>query len=86
MIVTSEPGSNSSLQAVLDQRRVGAFQVFVVFICAMLMLVEGADLAVIGLFAPIISKEWGPETGLFGPVSLRGSDRRALLHDASLES
>ena len=73
MIVSSESGAPSSLQAALDRRPLGALQILVVLICAIVMLVEGADLAVLGLVAPKISKEWDLATGSFGPVFSSGS-------------
>jgi len=73
MIVTEQPGSGSSVQAALDQRPIGALQVMVVLITMVVMLVEGADLAVLGLVAPKIASEWGLATGAFGPVFSSGS-------------
>ena len=73
MHIAPEPTSSSSLQIALDQRPVGGLQILVVVICMMVGLAEGADLAVLGLVAPKIAKEWSIATGSFGPVFSSGS-------------
>lgn len=73
MIVSEQSAVSSPLQDALDRRGIGFVQILVVFICGLVSLVEGADLAVLGLVAPKIAAEWSLGAGAFGPVFSSGS-------------
>src|SRR5262245_2359112 len=52
----------------LDARPIGASQIFILALMVALLMVEGLDLQLLGLLAPVIVKEWGVTRAAFGPA------------------
>jgi len=52
----------------LDQRPLGATQIRIVLLMQLLLMVEGLDLQLLGLLAPVILEEWGMARAAFGPA------------------
>lgn len=46
------------VQSIIDSRKVGRFQLGVVFLCGLVVLLDGLDTQVIGYLAPAVSAEW----------------------------
>jgi AAHS family 4-hydroxybenzoate transporter-like MFS transporter len=57
---------------VIDDRRVGAFQIRVFALCAAVLVVDGFDVQAITYVAPAISRDWGAPRGAFGPTFASG--------------
>lgn len=57
-----------SLADRLDERPIGASQKFVLILMLVLLMVEGLDLQLLGLVAPVVVKEWGIDRAAFGPA------------------
>jgi len=47
------------LEALIDERKLGRFQIFVALLCAAALLVDGFDTMAIGYVAPALIKAWG---------------------------
>jgi AAHS family 4-hydroxybenzoate transporter-like MFS transporter len=54
--------------ALIDQRKIGAGQISVIFWCVLLFLADGYDFGVLGNIAPAILKDWGAGRAAFGSV------------------
>ncbi len=54
--------------ALIDQRKIGAGQITVIFWCVLLFLSDGYDFGVLGNIAPAILKDWGAGRAAFGGV------------------
>ena len=53
---------------VIDNGRIGAFQYLIVFLCGLVMFIDGFDTQAISYMAPLIAKEWGLSRALLGPI------------------
>jgi AAHS family 4-hydroxybenzoate transporter-like MFS transporter len=60
------------VQAFIDERRFGRFQLRVVALCALCMLLDGFDAQAIGYVAPSIVKAWHVSRGSLSPVFAAG--------------
>src|SRR5712692_8645425 len=56
------------VQALIDSRRLGGFQVLVTALCALVVLVDGFDTQAIGYVAPAIVRSWHVPRPSLGPV------------------
>ena len=54
--------------AVIDNARIGRFQIIVGFLCALVLFVDGFNTLVIGYIGPQIAKEWSISSQLYGWV------------------
>lgn len=54
--------------AVINEKRVGAFQYQVVALCALVMFLDGFDTQAISYMAPSIAREWNLRPGMLGPI------------------
>ena len=52
------PSSVIDVQALIDDRKVGRFQISVIILCGLVVLLDGLDTQVIGYLAPALSAEW----------------------------
>jgi len=52
----------------VDRSPVGAYQVRVVLLCALVALLDGLDIQAMGLVTPKLREEWGLDATAFGPV------------------
>ena len=58
----------SSVTRELDSAGFGRYQCFVVFVCALIAMLDGFDTQVIGFLAPSIAADWKVPLPAFGPV------------------
>ena len=75
-----------NVQEFIDSRRLGAFQLRVVALCAFIVLIDGFDTQAIGFVAPAIVESWHIRRADLGPVfaaSLTGLMIGALVFSAS---
>lgn len=52
----------------LDERPIKPMQIRVLALMVLLLMIEGLDLQLLGLLAPVILQEWGIERAAFGPA------------------
>lgn len=52
----------------IDEHKIGSYQIRVLLLCAVVILIDGFDLQAIGYIAPNLSKEWHLAPGALGPV------------------
>jgi MFS transporter, AAHS family, 4-hydroxybenzoate transporter len=64
--------STIDVQAFIDERKLGRFQVRVVALCALIMLIDGFDAQAIGYVAPAIIKAWHVDRASLSPVFAAG--------------
>src|SRR3989441_8506588 len=60
------------VQALIDSRRLGGFQVMVVSLCALIVLIDGFDTQAIGYVAPAIVRSWHVDRASLTPVFSAG--------------
>src|SRR2546425_10292104 len=60
------------VQALIDSRRLGGFQVKVVALCALIVLIDGFDTQAIGYVAPAIVRSWHVNRAALTPVFSAG--------------
>jgi len=60
------------LEALIDQRKLGGFQIFVAVLCAAALLVDGFDTMAIGYVAPALIKAWGIDRAAMTPAFAAG--------------
>jgi MFS family permease len=53
---------------IIDSRRIGRRQYFIVAFCALLMLFDGFDTQVISFIVPVLAKEWQLPKAVFGAI------------------
>jgi AAHS family 4-hydroxybenzoate transporter-like MFS transporter len=58
----------ADLDTCLDRGRIGAFQVIVFMLCALMVMIDGFNTQVIGLVAPAIASAWHVAPAAFGAV------------------
>ena len=54
--------------AVINEKKVGAFQYQVVALCGLVMFLDGFDTQAISYMAPMIAREWNLRPGMLGPI------------------
>ncbi|HKC58854.1 MAG TPA: MFS transporter [Myxococcales bacterium] len=60
------------VQALIDSRRLGGFQVLVTALCALIVLIDGFDTQAIGYVAPAIVRSWHVDRAALTPVFSAG--------------
>jgi AAHS family 4-hydroxybenzoate transporter-like MFS transporter len=60
------------LEALIDERKLGRFQIFVALLCAAALLVDGFDTMAIGYVAPALIKAWGIDRAAMTPAFVAG--------------
>jgi AAHS family 4-hydroxybenzoate transporter-like MFS transporter len=60
------------IEALIDQRTLGPFQIFVAALCAAALLVDGFDTMAIGYVAPALIKAWGIDRSAMTPAFAAG--------------
>src|SRR5262249_19816663 len=61
-----------NVPALIDQQKIGAFQIRVALLCAAVVFMDGFDAQAIGYVRAPISKGWNPKPGELGPVFSAG--------------
>src|SRR5947208_1613919 len=61
-----------NVPALIDQQKVGWFQIRVAILCAAVVFMDGFDAQAIGYVAPTLSKAWNLKPGELGPVFSAG--------------
>jgi len=56
------------VQAFIDSRKIGRFQILVAALCAMVVLLDGLNTQVIGYLGPVLSQDWNLSRAVLGPV------------------
>ncbi|MPW44940.1 MFS transporter [Acinetobacter guerrae] len=57
-----------NLREFIDENRVSPMQKLVIFLCLMIVVVDGIDISIMGFVAPVIKQEWGISTTDLAPV------------------
>jgi len=60
------------IEALIDERKLGRFQIFVAVLCAAALLVDGFDTMAIGYVAPALIKAWGIDRAAMTPAFAAG--------------
>ncbi len=60
------------LGSTIDALKVGGYHIWVAFLCAAVVFLDGFDAQAIGYVAPAVSKAWGLKPGALGPVFSAG--------------
>src|SRR6185503_11130380 len=60
------------VQAFIDAERVSPLQKRLLFLCFLVIAIDGFDTAVIGFIAPALRAEWGLDVGQLGPLFASG--------------
>lgn len=60
------------IKAWIDNRPVGRYQWLILFLCFLIVLFDGFDVAVMGFVAPAVLQDWGLSRAAFGPVMSAG--------------
>lgn len=47
------------LREFIDSNRVSPLQKMIIFLCLMIVVVDGMDIAIMGFVAPVIKHQWG---------------------------
>lgn len=56
------------LREFLDENKVSRLQKLIIFLCLMIVVVDGIDISIMGFVAPVIKSEWGIATTALAPV------------------
>lgn len=56
------------LREFLDENRISPLQKLIIFLCLMIVVVDGIDISIMGFVAPVIKQEWGISTTDLAPV------------------
>src|ERR1700720_1803445 len=62
------PGMLVDVAELIDQQKIGRFQIRVLLLCAAVLFVDGFDTQAIGYVAPALSQDWKLARGALGPV------------------
>jgi MFS transporter, AAHS family, 4-hydroxybenzoate transporter len=62
------PSARLDVAELIDRQPVGRFQIGVFATCLTIALLDGLDLQIMGLAAPLLAREWQLPPGAFGPV------------------
>lgn len=54
--------------ATIDNNRISGYQIMVLFLCFLVVLVDGFDTAIIGYIAPALRQEWGLQPAQLSPA------------------
>lgn len=57
-----------SIAAILDERAIRPFQLLIVGLVVLALVIDGLDIQLLSLVAPVILKEWGVGRAAFGPA------------------
>lgn len=57
-----------NVSQLVDQSKVGKYQIKIVFLCALVSLLDGFDVQAMGLVAPTVASDWQLPISSFGPV------------------
>lgn len=57
-----------NLREFLNEKPVSPLQKLVIFICLMIVIVDGIDISIMGFVAPVLKQEWGVTTTQLAPV------------------
>jgi len=57
-----------TIAAQLDERRIGARQIWIVVLVQLILMIDGLDIQLLGLVTPVILSEWQVERAAFGPA------------------
>nr|WP_175691641.1 MFS transporter [Burkholderia anthina] len=68
----SKDARSLDVQQFLDTRPVGSFQWLVLFLCMLIVMLDGLDTVMIGFIAPSISSAWSIPRDALGPVMSGG--------------
>ena len=60
--------SSIDLTRLIDQGKVGGFQILLLAICGLCLIIDGFDVQVMGYVAPAIIKDWNITKASLGPV------------------
>src|SRR6187549_3365950 len=60
------------VQAFIDAERVSPLQKRLLFLCFLVIAIDGFDTAIIGFIAPAVRAEWGLSVGQLGPLFAAG--------------
>jgi AAHS family 4-hydroxybenzoate transporter-like MFS transporter len=66
------PAAVIKVSDVVDRQPIGSFQLKVFLLCAAILFVEGFDTQAIAYVSPALSKDWGLQRGVLGPVFSAG--------------
>ena len=58
----------TSIAAILDERAIRPFQLLIVGLVVLALVIDGLDIQLLSLVAPVILKEWGVGRAAFGPA------------------
>lgn len=58
----------TGIAALLDERAIRPFQLLVVALVMLALVIDGLDIQLLSLVAPVILKEWGVDRAAFGPA------------------
>ncbi len=61
-----------NVPALIDEQKIGTFQIRVAVLCAAVVFMDGFDAQAIGYVAPTLSKAWSLKPGELGPVFAAG--------------
>lgn len=56
------------LREFLDENRISPLQKLIIFLCLMIVVVDGIDISIMGFVTPVIKQEWGISTTDLAPV------------------
>lgn len=62
------PKARSDLNTLIDEQPLGAYQLFVIGLCFLVMVIDGYDLLMVAMAAPKIAASFGVEPASFAPV------------------
>jgi Sugar phosphate permease len=57
-----------NLREFIDENRISPIQKLVIFLCLMIVVVDGIDISIMGFVAPVIKQQWGITTTDLAPV------------------
>lgn len=59
---------NVDIREFLDENKISPLQKFIIFICLMIVIVDGIDISIMGFVAPVIKNEWDIPITALAPV------------------
>lgn len=66
--VHEAPSAPIDLARLIDQGKVGGFQILLLAICGLCLIIDGFDVQAMGYVAPAIIKDWNITKASLGPV------------------
>ena len=61
-----------SVESFIDEQRVSSFQLLTLFLCFLVVAIDGFDTAAVGYVAPALSKDWGITPAELTPLMMVG--------------